>query len=92
MTPAKHATFAVPGVMHTILHASDTGVTTELQFENAIQVEWFDKTLSESYLGLKAPPKIVLSLFSKVVTQEHDLDTMDTVVKIIQVHLVRNMS
>ena len=79
MTPAKHATFVVPGVMNTILHASDTGVTTELQFENAIQVEWFDKTLSESYLGLKAPPKIILSLFSKVVTQEHDLDTMDTV-------------
>ena len=54
MTPAKHATFVVPGVMHTILHASDTGVTTELQFDNEIQVEWFDKTLSESYLGLKA--------------------------------------
>ena len=44
MTPAKHATFAVPGVMNTIFHASDTGVTTELQFDNAIQVEWFDKT------------------------------------------------
>ena len=42
MTPAKHATVAVPGVMNTIFHASDTGVTTELQFENAIQVEWFD--------------------------------------------------
>ena len=54
MTPAKHATFAVPGVMNTIFHASDTGVITELQFDNAIQVEWFDKTLSESYLGLKA--------------------------------------
>ena len=25
MTPAKHATFAVPAVMHTIFHASDTG-------------------------------------------------------------------
>ena len=54
MKPAKHATFAVPGVIDTIFHASDTGVTTELQFNNAIQVEWFDKTLSESYLGLKA--------------------------------------
>ena len=54
MTPAKHATFAVPEVMNTIFHASDTGVTTELQFDNAIQVEWFDKTLSESYLDLKA--------------------------------------
>ena len=51
MKPAKHA---VPGVIDTIFHASDTGVTTELQFDNAIQVEWFDKTLSESYLGLKA--------------------------------------
>ena len=56
MTPAKHATFAIPGVMHTIFHASDTGVTTELQFDNAIQVKWFDKTLSESYLGLNAQP------------------------------------
>ena len=54
MTPAKHATFAVPEVMDTTFHASDTGVTTELQFDNAIQVDWFDKTLSESYLGLKA--------------------------------------
>ena len=54
MTPAKHAPFAVPEVMNTIFHASDTGVTTELQFDNAIQVDWFDKTLSESYLGLKA--------------------------------------
>ena len=54
MTPAKHATFAVPGVVNTIFHASDTGVTTELQFDNAIQVEWFDTTLSESYFGLKA--------------------------------------
>ena len=48
MTPAKHATFAVPGVMNTIFHASDTGVTTELQFDNAIQVEWFDKTLKQT--------------------------------------------
>ena len=40
--------------MNGMLHASDTGVITELQFDNAIQVEWFDKTLSESYLGLKA--------------------------------------
>ena len=47
MTTAKHATFAVIGVMNTILHASDAGVTTELQFDNAIRVEWFDKTLSE---------------------------------------------
>ena len=54
MTPAKHASFAVLGVMNTIFHASDNGVTTELQFDNAIRVEWFDKTLSESYLGLKA--------------------------------------
>ena len=54
MTPAKHAPFAVPEVMNTIFHASDTGVTIELQFDNAIQVDWFDKTLSESYLGLKA--------------------------------------
>ena len=54
MTPAKHATFAVLGVMTTIFQASDAGVTTELQFDNAIRVEWFDKTLSESYLGLKA--------------------------------------
>ena len=53
MTPAKHATFAVHWVMNNISHASDTGVTTELQFDNAIRVEWFDKTLSESYLGLK---------------------------------------
>ena len=34
MTPAKHATFAVIGVMNTIFHANDTGVTTELQFDN----------------------------------------------------------
>ena len=54
MTPAKCATFAVPGVMNAMLHASDTGVITELQFDNAIQVEWLDKTLSETYLGLKA--------------------------------------
>ena len=54
MKPAKHATFAVPGVMDTIFHASDTGVTTELQLDNAIQVEWFDKTLRESYMGLTA--------------------------------------
>ena len=54
MTPAKHAMFAVLGVMNTIFHVSDIGVTTELQFRNAIRVEWFDKTLSESYLGLKA--------------------------------------
>ena len=45
MTPAKHAPFAVPEVMNTIFHASDTSVTTELQFDNAIQVDWFDKTL-----------------------------------------------
>ena len=50
----KYATFAIPGVMNTIFHASDTCVTTELQVDNAIQVEWFDKTLSESYLGWKA--------------------------------------
>ena len=48
MTPAKHATLAVPVVMNTIFHASDTGVTTELQFDNSIQVEWFNKTLTES--------------------------------------------
>ncbi len=30
VTPAKHATFAFPGVMNTIFHASDTGVTTKL--------------------------------------------------------------
>ena len=53
---SKHATFAVLGVMATIFHASDAGVTTELQFDIAIRVEWFDKTLSESYLGLKAQP------------------------------------
>ena len=47
MTPANCATFAVPWVMNTMLHASDAGVITELQFDNAIQVEWFDKTLSE---------------------------------------------
>ena len=47
VTPAKHATFAFPGVMNTIFHASDTGVTTKLQFYKGIQVEWFDKTLSE---------------------------------------------
>ena len=41
MPPAKHATFAVLGV--TIFHASDTGVTTELQFDNAIRVEWLTK-------------------------------------------------
>ncbi len=56
VTPAKHATFAFPGVMNTIFHASDTGVTTKLQFDNGIQVEWFDKTLSESSFGLKAQP------------------------------------
>ena len=39
--------------MDTIFHASDTGVTTELQLDNAIQVEWFDKTLSESNFGLE---------------------------------------
>ncbi len=49
MTPAKHAMFAVLGVMNTIFHVNDIGVTTELQFDNAIRVEWFDKTLSESY-------------------------------------------
>ncbi len=54
MTPAKQATFAFLGVMKTIFHASDTGLTIELQFDNAIRVEWFDKTLSDSYLGLKA--------------------------------------
>ncbi len=48
MTPAKHAMFAVPGVTDIIFHASDTGVTTELQFHNGIQVEWFNKTLTES--------------------------------------------
>ena len=48
MTQAKHATLQVPGVMNTIFHASDTGVTTDVQFDNAIPVvEWFDKTLSE---------------------------------------------
>ena len=54
MTPEKHATFAFPGVMNIIFHASDTGVTTELHVDNGIQVKWFDKTLSESSLGLKA--------------------------------------
>ena len=53
MTPAKHATFAFPGVMNTIFHASGTGVTTKLQFDNGIQDEWFETTLSESSLGLK---------------------------------------
>ena len=48
MTPANHATFAVLGIMNTIFHVSDAGVTTELQFDNAIRVEWFDKILSES--------------------------------------------
>ena len=42
MTPAKHAMFVVPGAMNTICHAIDNGVTNELQFDNAIQVEWFD--------------------------------------------------
>ena len=46
MTLAKHAMFAVPGVMDTICHASDTGVITEQQFHNGIQVEWFNKTLT----------------------------------------------
>ena len=81
MTPAKHATFAFPGVMNTIFHASDTGGTTKLQFDSGIQVEWFDKTLSESYLGLKAQSIDHSSLFSEVVTHEHELDTLDTVVK-----------
>ncbi len=54
MTPANCATFAVPWVMNTIFNSSDTGVTTELQFDNGIQFEWFDKTLSESSLRLKA--------------------------------------
>ena len=54
MTPEQHATSAFPGVMNTMFHVSDTGVTTELQFDNGIQVEWFDKPLSESSLGLKA--------------------------------------
>ena len=44
----------VPGVMDTIFHASDTGVTTELQFYNGGQVEWFNKTLTESSSCLKA--------------------------------------
>ena len=47
MTQTKHATFAVPGVMNTIFHFGDTGVTTEQQFFNCIQVEWFTKTLTE---------------------------------------------
>ena len=38
MTPAKYATFAVPVVMNTICHASDTLITTELQFYNGVQV------------------------------------------------------
>ena len=70
-------------------------VTTELQFDNAIQVEWFDKTLSESYFGLQAQSidhYIFIQQGGLVVTQEHELDTLDTVVKRIQVHLVRNMS
>ena len=50
MTPAKHATFAVLGVMNTIFHASDAGVTTELQFDNAIRIEWFDKTLKVNHI------------------------------------------
>ena len=54
MTPAKHATLAVPGVPDTILYASDAGITTEPQFDNGIQVEWFNKTLSESPSCLKA--------------------------------------
>ena len=41
MTPAKQAMFAVLRVMNPIFHTSDTGVTTELRFDNAIQVEWF---------------------------------------------------
>ena len=41
---SKACNVCIPGVMNTIFHASDTGVTTELQFDNAIQVEWFDKT------------------------------------------------
>ena len=49
-TPAMQTTLAVPEVMNTIFHASDTGVTTELQFDNGIQVEW----LSESPSFLKA--------------------------------------
>ena len=44
MEPARHATLAVSGVMNTIFHASDAGVTTEPQFDNGIQVEWFKKT------------------------------------------------
>ena len=48
MTPANHATFAVLGVMYTVFLVSDTGVNTELQFHNGIQVEWFNKTLTES--------------------------------------------
>ena len=39
MTPAKHATFPVPGVVNTIFHASDYGVTNEQQYDNGIQVE-----------------------------------------------------
>ena len=55
MTPATHATLAVCRVMNTILHASDTGITTEPQFDNGIQVEcFFNQTLSESYSCLKA--------------------------------------
>ena len=42
MTPANQATFAVLRVMNTIFHSSEIGVTTELQFENAIRVEWFN--------------------------------------------------
>ena len=36
-----------------IFHGSDTGVITELQFHNGIPVEWFNKTLPESYSCLK---------------------------------------
>ena len=45
LTPAKHATLAVPEVMNTIFPATDTGVTTEPQFDNGIRVEWFKKKI-----------------------------------------------
>ena len=38
MTPAKHATLAVPGVMNPIFHVSETGVATELQFDHVFRL------------------------------------------------------
>ena len=54
MAPATHATLAVLDVMNTIFPDIDSGVTTEPQFDNGIQVEWFNRSLSDSSSCLEA--------------------------------------